>query len=140
MMRAYWWIITVLACVSLGACTSQEKQAPASGITEERLARDIADYTAAINANAQDAEAYYGRGNAYGHKGEHDRAIEDFNKALQSNPQLAMAYYGRGTAYAWKQEWGNARSDMEKTVAIDSDGEAGRRARDYLKQLASRGH
>ncbi len=120
-MRTYWWTIAVLACVSLGACTTREKQSPATAITEDRPAQAIAYYTAAINANGQDAEAYYHRGTAYSHKGDYNRAIEDYNKALEINPQFPDAYFNRGVAYRHKGEYDRAIEDCNKALEINPE-------------------
>ncbi len=44
-----------------------------------------ADYNQAMRLTGQPAEAYYHRGNAYGMKGEIDKAIEDFTKQSNTN-------------------------------------------------------
>ena len=43
--------------------------------------------------------AYYNRGIAYGHKGEHDKAIADYTEAIRLDPKHADAHYNRGIAY-----------------------------------------
>ena len=51
----------------------------------------IANYTKAIQLNADDAAAYVNRGVAYGRKGLYDRAIGDFEQALFLDPKNAAA-------------------------------------------------
>ena len=42
------------------------------------------------------ADAYYGRGLAYGNLGELRRAIEDYDTAIRLDPNNADAYFNRG--------------------------------------------
>ena len=48
--------------------------------------RAIADYDRAIQLKPDYADAYVGRGVAYGEKGDYDRAIADFDRAIQLKP------------------------------------------------------
>ena len=48
--------------------------------------RAIADFSAAIALNPNDAIAHYNRGNAYENKGDREQAIVDYRKALEINP------------------------------------------------------
>ena len=43
--------------------------------------------------------AFLNRGNAYGDKGDFDRAIADYNEAIRLDPKYAVAYNNRGIAY-----------------------------------------
>ncbi len=133
-------VMGLVLCLCLGACTNRQEQWLESAIMEKRLARDIADYTAAINANGQDAEAYYGRGTACTYRGEYDRAIDDYTKALEIKPQFAMAYGGRGRAYFEQEKWAEARSDLEKAVELDPKGWAREYAQTGLDRLTQEGH
>ncbi len=49
-----------------------------------------------------DALAYYGRGRAYGRKGDLDNALSDVMEAIRLNPQFADAYRCRGKYYNGK--------------------------------------
>ena len=60
---------------------------------------DIQKYTAQINQNPNDAEAYYRRGNAYANLGKYKLAIADYDKAIELNPDFVWAYNTRGIAY-----------------------------------------
>jgi tetratricopeptide (TPR) repeat protein len=63
----------------------------------------IADFTAAINADADFAPAYLQRGIAYGitkEQGDLTLAIADFDKAIHLDPKCAEAFYQRGLAHA----------------------------------------
>ena len=52
----------------------------------------IADFSEAIRLDPKRADAYYGRGTAYGHKGEYDKAIADYSDAIRLAPPKADAY------------------------------------------------
>jgi tetratricopeptide (TPR) repeat protein len=61
--------------------------------------------SAMIQRNPNDVLAYQNRGDAYGLKGEVDRAISDYNKAIELNPNYAPAYTARGRAYTSKGDY-----------------------------------
>ena len=56
------------------------------------------DFDRAIELDAEDANAYIGRGSAKGFKGDLDGAIADYNRAIALDPKDANAYYGRGNS------------------------------------------
>jgi tetratricopeptide (TPR) repeat protein len=78
-------------------------------ITRGEHDQAIAEFDAAIRADAQDAAAYNVRANSYNAKGERDRAIADWNESIRLDPKLASAYLGRGNAF-------NAKGDRELAI------------------------
>jgi tetratricopeptide (TPR) repeat protein len=70
--------------------------------------------SAVIQRNPQDVAAYHNRGEAYGLKGDPDRAISDYSKAIELNPNYAPAYDGRGRAYTSKGDYSHAVADVTK--------------------------
>jgi tetratricopeptide (TPR) repeat protein len=70
--------------------------------------------SAIILRNPKDVIAYHNRGDAYGLKGDVDRAIADFNKAIELNPNYAPAYNSRGRAYTSKGDYVHAVADVTK--------------------------
>ena len=70
--------------------------------------------SALIQYNPKDFAAYYNRGEAYGLKGDSDRAISDYTKAIVLNPNYAPAYNGRGRAYTSKGDYVRAVADVTK--------------------------
>ena len=62
----------------------------------------LADLTKALEIDPTLANAYVSRANAYGRKGEFDKAIADATKAIEINPEDASAYDNRGFAYGSK--------------------------------------
>jgi tetratricopeptide (TPR) repeat protein len=65
------------------------------------------------------AVAYYRRGNAYGKKGDLDRAIADYDKAIELDPKYVMAYNNRGIAYGKKGDFDSAIADLNKAIELD---------------------
>ncbi|WP_461321689.1 tetratricopeptide repeat protein [Bradyrhizobium barranii] len=62
------------------------------------LERARADYTAAIQLDSKNAEAFHNRGDLLLRMGLIEAAISDYTDALALNNQLASAYNGRGNA------------------------------------------
>ena len=52
----------------------------------------VADYTKAIEAKPQYADAYAGHGIVYQARGDYDSAIADYTKAIEIDPRYAEAY------------------------------------------------
>jgi len=75
----------------------------------------IESCSAMIEHNPRDVVAYHNRGDAYGLKGEIDRAISDYTKAIEINPNYAPAYNGRGRAYTSKGDYLRAVADVTKS-------------------------
>ena len=70
--------------------------------------------SAMIQHNPKDVIAYHNRGDAYGLKGDLDRAISDYTKAIELNPNFAPAYNGRGRAYTSKGDYVHAVADVTR--------------------------
>lgn len=58
----------------------------------------IADFSQAINLNANNSRAYYNRGCVCQKRGDERRAVQDFTLSLRLNPANAQAYVNRGIA------------------------------------------
>jgi lipoprotein NlpI len=68
---------------------------------------------------ANEAVAFYNRGNAYAAKAQYDRAIEDFDQAIRLDPKYALALYDRGIAYGAKGQYDRAIEDFDQAIALD---------------------
>jgi tetratricopeptide (TPR) repeat protein len=102
----------------------------------------IADFTQAIQLEPGYAEAYLGRGQAYGLKSEYDfsaanydPAIADLNKAIELKPDYSNAYFYRGEIYLMLQKNDLAIADFNKVVTLNNDPNWVRQAQDALNQL-----
>lgn len=83
----------------------------------------IAEYTAVIDRNPNDAVAHYFRGLAYSAKRDLPNALRDYTKALELNPRYAAAYYRRGWIYSVMQDDSKnadrAIEDYTQAIGID---------------------
>src|SRR6185312_17454709 len=76
--------------------------------------------SAVIDANPNDAPAYYTRGIAYQSRGEIDRAIADYSSAIELNPYHASAYEARARADAGNGDYVHAVADVTKAGELMS--------------------
>jgi tetratricopeptide (TPR) repeat protein len=60
----------------------------AAAIDKNDLEQAIADFTAAIRLNADDAAAYYARGLAFSTNGDRARAVADLTEAVRITPYV----------------------------------------------------
>src|SRR6266849_1492801 len=65
------------------------------------------------------ANAFRGRGSAYGHKSDYDRAFQDYDQALRLNPSYANGFFGRGLVYEHKGDIDYAISDYDKALRLN---------------------
>src|SRR6266849_3198832 len=65
------------------------------------------------------ANAFRGRGSAYAHKGDYDRAFQDYDQALRLNPSYANGFFGRGLVYEHKGDIDYAISDYDKALRLN---------------------
>ncbi|MGD9617418.1 MAG: tetratricopeptide repeat protein [Alphaproteobacteria bacterium] len=91
----------------------------------------IAYWSAKIQVNPQDAEAYYYRGSSYftlaahygskNHKNRKnrflDKAIADLTEAIKLNPDYSDSHYERGRAYAEKGNSGLSAIDFNEAIS-----------------------
>ena len=71
----------------------------------------IADFTAAIKINPDDAFAYELRGTVYRLSGDNDSAIADYSKIIELEPNNVKAYASRGDIYLQLQQYDKAIAD-----------------------------
>lgn len=76
--------------------------------------------TAIIQSEPSTAAEYANRGNAYGLKGELDRAIQDLSQAIRLNPNHADILGRRGWFYQNWQRYDEAIADYDAALRIDS--------------------
>ncbi|MBD2358841.1 tetratricopeptide repeat protein [Tolypothrix sp. FACHB-123] len=92
----------------------------------------MADFTMAIQLDANDYRAYFNRGCACGRKGDNFGALRDFSKVIRLNPNNGMAYVNRGVARYQLGYYQGAIADLQ--TASDFFGNRGEK-RAYEKAL-----
>ncbi len=81
----------------------------------------LAAFTAAIKADPNNTDAYWGRALVYESKGDYNSAIADYTAMIKSNPTNARAYFLRGTVYFYKGDYNSAIADYTATIGIAPD-------------------
>lgn len=92
------------------------------GLADERLNNlpgAIANYTAAIRIETDNADAYLQRGLIFLDTGRLDEGIADFTRAHELEPTDPMPIANRGISYAWKRDQIHAKKDFAAVRAID---------------------
>ena len=94
-------------------------------VVQARLSEPVINVSTAeqreVEAQPQDANAYFDRGNVYRSKGDYDRAIEAFNTATDLNPDFAGAYNHRGVVYLDKGDYDCAIADFTTAIDLNPD-------------------
>ena len=91
---------------------------------------DLTLWNDTVNKSPLKARPYNNRGNAYGKKGDCDRALSDFDKAIQLKPDYADAYYNRAVAYFYKGDYGKSWESVRKAESLGYKANA-----DFLDEL-----
>jgi len=81
----------------------------------------IENYSKAIKASSNNAEAYVGRAWAYLEKSKYDDVITDCDKAIEVNPDYAEAYAARGWTKYYRDDLDQSFSDCDKAIELKSD-------------------
>jgi tetratricopeptide (TPR) repeat protein len=63
---------------------------------------------------------YFHRGDAYGAKGDLDRAIADYTESIRLNPKSGSAFFFRGREYARKEDYNRAIDDYSEAIRLSS--------------------
>ncbi|MDR1250999.1 MAG: tetratricopeptide repeat protein [Treponema sp.] len=82
----------------------------------------IADYTAALEKDPNNALIYSNRGVAYADISDYDRAFADCNRAIELAPNLSYVYYNRGVAYYYRSDknyYDRAIADFSQAIRLD---------------------
>lgn len=96
----------------------------------------IKDYTRLTELDANDWEAYSGRGVCYSLLKDYARAPEDFNQAIQINPQNIQDYIERAHCHEKLNNYELAIADCDKITELDPNSlnTYNTRSNFYLKQ------
>ena len=107
------------------------------GVEAEHAGRHdqaIADFTKAIAAKPDFAEAYESRAVAEDQKGHYDRAIADYTRAIALGLTTAETYFNRGAAYEHHRFYQKALADYRAAAALDP---ALQSAKDRVRRLSA---
>lgn len=83
------------------------------------LADAIKHFDARLKADAEDAEALYGRGRAYQALEKWDRAVEDYTAAIAAEPTKTASYLARAAARTRKRDYDGALADYAEVLRLD---------------------
>jgi tetratricopeptide (TPR) repeat protein len=84
---------------------------------------DVAKYSAIIQSDPQNAEAYYLRADAWSSSGENEKAISDLDVCIQldpAGPSSARAYFLRGKIHNGMNKLDRALADLDAAIAINT--------------------
>ncbi len=81
----------------------------------------IAAFSAAHDADPDEANYINARGFAFEQKGDDDHAMADYNLVLQMRPRSPLALYNRGTLYMRKAALQSALDDFNAALALKPD-------------------
>jgi tetratricopeptide (TPR) repeat protein len=101
----------------------------------EQMELAVADYTSAIELDAQYAKAYNNRGNAYASLGDLVKAVADYNQALELDASLELTYYNRGVIQYQLRNYEAAMADLETYLEMVPDAEDRARVEDLIDEM-----
>jgi tetratricopeptide (TPR) repeat protein len=78
----------------------------------------IADFTAALAIDGNDADSFYNRGYSYHVLGQYQAAFDDYGRAVDINPQFADAYGNRCYAAYLLKNYEAALANCESAIAL----------------------
>ena len=116
------FVIVLLASFAV-VVTAQDAEATPNvestpDVTE--LQAQVDEYTQTIEANPDDAEAYFNRGVVYYQQERYEQAIADFDKAIELEPNYAEAYYNRGWVYLLQNDFQHGIDDETSAIELGS--------------------
>lgn len=85
---------------------------------EGEFQKAVEEYTAILELEPRNTEAYGNRGLAYAQLGEIALAIEDFSRLIEIDPEDAKAYYNRGIRYAQLEDFDRAIADYDRCIEL----------------------
>jgi tetratricopeptide (TPR) repeat protein len=81
----------------------------------------LADYTEALNLDAQNAHAYLNRGWIYAAKNDPAHSIADSTKAIELDPSEPLAYLNRGIAYRFQRNYAASIADYNEAFKLGAN-------------------
>lgn len=77
------------------------------------------NYTAAIQLDDRQDQAFFGRGMALGRMGLVDEGIADLDVFIQRHPNSSVAYTKRGVRNIWRNNLAEAERDLTRAIELD---------------------
>jgi len=106
---------------------------PEEVVAEMELA--VADYTSAIELDAQYAKAYNNRGNAYASLGDLQQALADYDQALELDDSLDLTYFNRGVINYKLGNYEAAIADLEMYLQLVPEAEDRARVEGLIEEV-----
>jgi tetratricopeptide (TPR) repeat protein len=85
---------------------------------EKKFDESIAEFTKAIQANADNPRAYCNRGTAYRSAGRFPEAMADFTKAIKMAPGDSLGYFERAQTELAQNQHMEALADLDKALEL----------------------
>jgi len=79
----------------------------------------VDDFSKAIDGQASNAYAWYGRARALHKLGDDQKALPDIDRSIELNPNDAEGYYVRGMVYLGLFDWDAAIKDLQRAIELD---------------------
>lgn len=98
----------------------QRYNAGVEALTQGDFQGAIAEFSAAIDLDATDPEAFYNRGYSYHVLGDYQAAFEDYSQAIQLKPEFADAYGNRCYAAYLLSNYQQAIADCDQAIILNS--------------------
>jgi tetratricopeptide (TPR) repeat protein len=102
-------------------------------VAEMELA--VADYSSAIELDAQYAKAYNNRGNAYATLGDPEQALADYDRALELDDSLDLTYFNRGAINYKLGNYEAAIADFEMYLQLIPEAEDRARVESLIEEM-----
>ena len=105
---------------------------------EGKFQKAVEEYTAILELEPGNTEAYGNRGLTYTQLDEIALAVEDFSRLIELDPEDAKAFYNRGNRYGQLDEFDRAIEDYNRSIELDPAYAAAYFARGLLHQELGR--
>lgn len=115
-------IVSSLAALALGVGCNSNNYTREGFVLLHRHDYDgaIDTFDNAVNANPNDAPAYYGRAVAHSCRGQLDDAVADYSAAIQLDPR-SFDYIERAGVYELTGNSVRAMADLDKAISLKSE-------------------
>jgi regulator of sirC expression with transglutaminase-like and TPR domain len=79
----------------------------------------ITDFSAVIQLNPKNPDAFHNRAEAYLAKAEYNKAIADYDEAIRLDPKDSDSFTNRGDAYFSKADYNKAVADYSQAILLN---------------------